>query len=218
MADENTGASNPNPAGQNGQSNPDGQQGSNGVTFTEEQQAHLEAVLADRLSRANKAAEAKWAQKITAEREKWEAERQEAEAVAKMSEKERIEHNNKKQNDDLTAAQKRADELQAQLNHVQMVSEASKILADKGYTADEATLSFVVRDTAEDTTQAINDFVTLIDAKVEEKRQASLVGSTPNNAGAGNGAGKSFGAQMAERANSRGKSGVADSFFGTTAK
>lgn len=92
------------------------------------------------------------------------------------------------------------------------------MLADMGFTVDEETLNFVVRDTAEDTTQAVTAFAKLVDDKVESKRQEVLHGQTPNNASASQGQGKSFGAQMAEKSNSRSLSGVADDFFGTKAK
>ena len=144
MAEENTGVQ--------------GQQGSaadgNDVTFTDEQQAHVDSLIADRLSRADKANEQK----------------------------------------------------------------TQKALADKGFTADDETLKFVVRETADDTTQAVTDFAKLVDDKAEAKRQESLRGNTPTNAGAGQNQGKSFGAQMAEKSNSRSLSGVADDFFGTKAK
>ncbi|QPI47283.1 DUF4355 domain-containing protein [Weissella paramesenteroides] len=89
-----------------------------------------------------------------------------------------------------------------------MVNEASKMLADMGFTVDEETLNFVVRDTAEDTTQAVTAFAKLVDDKVESKRQEVLHGQTPNNASASQGQGKSFGAQMAEKSNSRSLSGA----------
>ncbi|WP_165314701.1 DUF4355 domain-containing protein [Weissella sagaensis] len=199
-----------------------GQQGSaadgNDVTFTEEQQAHVNSMIADRLSRADKANESKLQKALTDARVKWDEEQQEAANIASMSDKQRQEHEQEKANEALTQAQAVADKLRAELNHTNMVNEASKMLADKGFTADEETLNFVVRDTAEDTTQAVTAFAKLIDDKVEAKRQEALHGQTPNNASASQGQGKSFGAQMAEKSNSRSLSGVADDFFGTKAK
>lgn len=199
-----------------------GQQGSaadgNDVTFTEEQQAHVNSMIADRLSRADKANESKLQKALTDARAKWDEEQQEAANIASMSDKQRQEHEQEKANEALTQAQAEADKLRAELNHTNMVNEASKMLADKGFTADEETLNFVVRDTAEDTTQAVTAFAKLVDDKVEAKRQEALHGQTPNNASASQGQGKSLGAQMAERSNSRSLSGVADDFFGTKAK
>ncbi|NEZ88968.1 DUF4355 domain-containing protein [Weissella paramesenteroides] len=199
-----------------------GQQGSaadgNDVTFTDEQQAHVNAMIADRLSRADKANESKMQKALADARARWDEEQKEAADIASMSDKQRQEHEQEKANEALTQAQAEADKLRAELNHTNMVNEASKILADKGFTADEETLNFVVRDTAEDTAQAVTVFAKLVDDKVEAKRQEALHGQTPNNASASQGRGKSFGAQMAEKSNSRSLSGVADDFFGTKAK
>lgn len=212
MAEENTGV----------QGQAQGQQGAaadgNDVTFTEEQQAHVNAMIADRLSRADKSNESKLQKALADARAKWDEEQKEAADIASMSDKQRQEHEQEKANEALTQAQAEADKLRAELNHTNMVNEASKMLADKGFTADEETLNFVVRDTAEDTTQAVTAFAKLVDDKVEAKRQKALHGQTPNNASASQGQGKSFGAQMAEKSNSRSLSGVADDFFGTKAK
>ena len=139
MAEENTGVQ--------------GQQGSaedgNDVTFTEEQQAHVNAMIADRLSRADKSNESKLQKALADARAKWDEEQKEAADIASMSDKQRQEHEQEKANEALTQAQAEADKLRAELNHTNMVNEASKMLADKGFTADEETLNFVVRDTAE---------------------------------------------------------------------
>ncbi|KAA8446545.1 DUF4355 domain-containing protein [Weissella paramesenteroides] len=212
MAEENNGV----------QGQAQGQQGAatdgNDVTFTEEQQAHVNAMIADRLSRADKANESKLQKALDDARAKWDKEQKEAADIANMSDKQRQKHEQEKANEALTQAQAEADKLRAELNHTNMVNEASKMLADKGFTADEETLNFVVRDTAEDTTQAVTAFAKLVYDKVEAKRQEALHGQTPNNASASQGQGKSFGAQMAEKSNSRSLSGVADDFFGTKAK
>lgn len=212
MAEENNGV----------QGQAQGQQGAaadgNDVTFTEEQQAHVNAMIADRLSRADKSNESKLQKALADARAKWDEEQKEAANIASMSDKQRQEHEQEKANEALTQAQAEADKLRAELNHTNMVNEASKMLADNGFTADKETLNFVVRDTAEDTTQAVTAFAKLVDEKVEAKRQQALHGQTPNNASASQGQGKSFGAQMAEKSNSRSLSGVADDFFGTKAK
>lgn len=208
MAEENTGVQ-----GQEASSN-------NGETFefTDEQQAHIDSLIADRLSRADKANEQKTQQALADARTKWDEEQKEAADIASMSDKQRKEHEQEKANEALNQAQAEADKLRAELNHTNMVNEASKMLADKGFTADDETLKFVVRETADDTTQAVTDFAKLVDDKAEAKRQESLRGNTPTNAGASHNQGKSFGAQMAEKSNSRSQGGVADDFFGTKAK
>ncbi|MBU7567968.1 DUF4355 domain-containing protein [Weissella hellenica] len=215
MADENTGTQNVN----EGQSQNQNKPGDNReVTFTDEQQAHVNAMIADRLSRADKSNESKLQKALADARAKWDEEQKEAADIASMSDKQRQEHEQEKANEALTQAQAEADKLRAELNHTTMVNEASKMLADKGFTADEEALNFVVRDTADDTTQAVTDFAKLVDDKAEAKRQESLRGNTPTNAGASQNQGKSFGAQMAEKSNSRSQVGVADDFFGTKAK
>ncbi|TVV24742.1 DUF4355 domain-containing protein [Weissella cibaria] len=191
----------------------DGGQGS--VEFSEEQQARIDVMIAERVSRANKSAEAKAAQDLADARAKWEADQEEAAKIAQMSEQQRKEHDAEKASEELVAARKRADELQAELTRTQMVSEASKMLADKGLVADEDTLEFVVRDTADETTAAVAAFTKLIDEKVEAKRQESLRGKTPNNPGTTGASGKSLGQIAAERANGTVSSHVADDFFGT---
>lgn len=190
----------------------DGGQGS--VEFSKEQQARIDVMIAERVSRANKSSEAKAAQDLADARAKWEADQEEAAKVAKMSEQQRKEHDAEKTSEELAAARKRADDLQAELTRTQMVSEASKMLADKGLVADEDTLGFVVRDTADETTAAVAAFTKLIDEKVEAKRQESLRGKTPNNPGTTGASGKSLGQIAAERANGHASSHVADDFFG----
>lgn len=208
MADEPTGAQ-----GANGNENSNGGQ-EGGVQFTPEQQAHIDSLLAERVSRANKTNEAKFAKDLADARAKWEADQEEAAKVSKMSDDQRKEHEAQKASEELLAAQKRADDLQAQLNHTNMVSEASKMLADQGMVADEDTLAFVVRDTADETTAAVAAFAKLVDEKVEAKRQESLRGTTPRNPGASTSTVKSRGQLAAERANSTSSNHVADSFFG----
>ena len=149
------------------------------------------------------------------EKAQWQLDAEEASKIAKMNEEQRKEYEVQKNNDDLVAAQQRADELQSQLNQLNMTNEATKILADKNIVADEKILSFVVRETADDMLAAVNDFVALVNDKAELMRQAALVGKTPKSGRSGSGSGgKSLGQTLAEEANARSKSNAGDSFFG----
>ena len=51
--------------------------------------------------------------------------------------------------------------LSNELTRNTMTAEASKMSTEKGVTPDERTLVFVVRDTADETTKAIEDFTDL---------------------------------------------------------
>lgn len=185
------------------------------VQFTPEQQVHIDSLIAERLNRAQKANEADYAAKLAKEKAQWQLDAEEASKIAKMNEEQRKDYEAQKSNDDLIAAQQRADELQNQLNQLNMTNEATKILADKNIVADEKILGFVVRETADDTVAAVNDFVALVNDKAELMRQAGLVGKTPKSGQSGSGiGGKSLGQTLAEEANARSKSNAGDSFFG----
>ena len=126
MADENNG-------GTNGSTSENGaDSGTNdSVQFTAEQQAHVDSLIAERLNRAQKTSEADYAAKLAKEKAQWQSDAEEASKIAKMNEEQRKDYEAQKSNDDLIAAQQRADELQSQLNQLNMTNEATKILADK---------------------------------------------------------------------------------------
>lgn len=189
-------------------------QGEAGVVFTEEQQAKVDELVGTRLERQAAKNEEAIAQAITEAKEKWQAEAEEAAKIANLPEAEKEKHAQQKRNEELETVNAEKETLKQQLNHLNMVNAASSLLADKGMVADEAVLSFVVRDDADSTQQAVNDFVKLVEDKAEAKRQESLKGFTPK-LGVGNGSqGKSFGTLVAERTNQQNNTNVADDFFG----
>lgn len=91
------------------------QQGSdadkNGITFTDEQQAHVDSLIADRLSRADKANESKLQKALADARAKWDEEQKEAADIANMSDKQRQKHEQEKTNEALNKAQAEADKV-----------------------------------------------------------------------------------------------------------
>lgn len=184
------------------------------VTFTEEQQAKVDELIGTRLDRQAAKNEETIAQAITQAKEKWQAEAEEAAKIAKLPEAEKEKHAQQKRNEELETANAEKETLKQQLNHLNMVNAASSLLADKGMLADEAVLSFVVRDDADSTQQAVNDFVKLVEDKAEAKRQESLKGSTPKLGNSNSGQGKSFGTLAAERTNQHNNTEVATDFFG----
>lgn len=189
-------------------------QGEAGVVFTEEQQAKVDELVGTRLERQAAKNEEAIAQAISEAKEKWQAEAEEAAKIANLPEAEKEKHAQQKRNEELETVNAEKETLKQQLNHLNMVNAASSLLADKGMVADEAVLSFVVRDDADSTQQAVNDFVKLVEDKAEAKRQESLKGFTPK-LGVGNGSqGKSFGTLAAERTNQQNNTNVADDFFG----
>lgn len=188
-------------------------QGDGEITFTEEQQVKVDELIGVRLDRqAAKNADATQ-QAISEAKAKWEAEAAEKAKLDKMPEDQRKKHEQEVQNKQLEAANAEKESLQQELNHLNMVNAASSLLADKGMVADEAVLQFVVRENADSTQQAVDDFVKLVEDKAEAKRQESLKGSTPK-LGNSNGQGKSFGTLAAERTNQQNNINVADDFFG----
>ncbi|WP_430597312.1 DUF4355 domain-containing protein [Enterococcus sp. AZ177] len=113
---------------------------------------------------------------IKGRKAKWqkeqEAKQKEADRLATMNEDEKTEHEKQKLLD-------RIAELEKKDNFTAMSKEASKMLSEASITSDDETLNFVVKDTAEDTQQAVNSFISLIDKKAEEKTKAALSGTAP---------------------------------------
>lgn len=189
-------------------------QGASEVTFTEEQQAKVDELVGTRLERQAAKNEEAIAKAINNAKEKWQAEADEAAKIANLPEAEKEKHAQQKRNEELETVNAEKETLKQQLNHLNMVNAASSLLADKGMVADEAVLSFVVRDDADSTQQAVNDFVKLVEDKAEAKRQETLKGLTPK-IGSGSGEqGKSFGTLAAERMNQHNNTDVATDFFG----
>ena len=125
-----------------------------GKTYTEEE---FQAALKDRLAREKRNAEKAI---------------KEAEKLAKMNEEERKQHEFEK-------LQKELEELRTEKERASLAKEASKMLSEHDIVTDDELLSFVVKNTAEDTQTAVNAFVTLFKAHVDKGVKAALAGKPP---------------------------------------
>ncbi|MBO0438962.1 DUF4355 domain-containing protein [Candidatus Enterococcus ikei] len=140
---------------------------------------------------------------IDAKFAKWKSEQQkeqdEAKKLAEMDEKEKTDYEKQK-------LQAEIDALKKEKTLVEMANTATSMLADKGIKANEGILSFVVKDSAEGTSESVKTFVDLINVEREaikedfEKRLGSkmpLDGTTSTTL--------SRGAQMAKEINNQTK-------------
>lgn len=136
---------------------------------------------------------------LSSAEEKWRAEKDESAKLAEMDEKEKTDYEKEK-------LQAEIDALKKEKTLVEMAKTATSMLADKGIQASEGILSFVVKDSAESTSESVKTFVELIKAEREvmkldfEKRLGSklpLDGATSTTL--------SRGAQMAKEANNQTK-------------
>ena len=125
-----------------------------GKTYTEEE---VQVMMKERVAREKKATE-----KAVAEAEK----------LAKMNAEEKREHERQKLEEEL-AEYKRKDQ------YYSLSREATNMLHEHGITADDELLGMIVKDTAEDTQSAVNSFVTLLNAKVEDGVKQALSGNSP---------------------------------------
>ena len=124
--------------------------------------SEMEKIIKERVAREKKATE-----KAVAEAEK----------LAKMNAEEKREHERQKLEEEL-AEYKRKDQ------YYSLSREATNMLHEHGITANDELLGMIVKDTAEDTQTAVNSFVTLFNAKVEEGVKKALSGNSPRvNAG-----------------------------------
>lgn len=96
----------------------------------------------------------------------------EAEKLKGMNDSQKLQY-------ELDKATKELEEERKKNSFNKMSKEASKMLSEASITADDEILNFVVKDTAEDTQQAVNSFISLIDRKAEEKTKAALSGKPP---------------------------------------
>lgn len=107
---------------------------------------------------------------------KWQKEREdaieEAKKLERMNKEQREQHEREKLEREL-AEYKRKDQ------YYQLSREASKMLSEHDITADDELLSMVVKDTAEDTQESVNAFVSLLNQKVEAGVKKALSGSSP---------------------------------------
>ena len=123
-------------------------------TYTQEE---LEEIVKARVAREKKAAE-----KAV----------EEAAKLAKMNEEEKREFEYQKLQEELA-------ELKRKDAYYGLSREASKMLAEHDIQANDDLLQFVVKDDAEGTQTAVNAFVELFNAKVEQGVQKALSGRTP---------------------------------------
>ncbi|MCW6680875.1 DUF4355 domain-containing protein [Aerococcaceae bacterium NML130460] len=127
-------------------------------TFT---QAEVDKLIADRVNRALKKAE--------------------KDAQAKADEAEKLRKMNAEQKAQYEAEKKDAKiaELEAQLSRQGLEKEASQMLSEHGLPVKEEVLAYVVRDNAEETKAAVNDFVAIVNDLADVKVQEMLKGKTP---------------------------------------
>ena len=119
--------------------------------------SEMEKIIKERVAREKKATE-----KAVAEAEK----------LAKMNADEKREHERQKLEEEL-AEYKRKDQ------YYSLSREATNMLHEHGIAADDELLGMIVKDTAEDTQTAVNSFVKLLNAKVEDGVKKALSGNSP---------------------------------------
>lgn len=122
--------------------------------FTKEQ---VEKMIQDRIARERKAAEKAI---------------KEAEKLAKMNEEQKREY-------ELEKLRKENEELRRAQTRYELGKEATKMLAEKGIIANDEVLNFVVRDDAEQTSEAVRAFSELVESLAEEKMRETLKGKPP---------------------------------------
>lgn len=162
------------------------------IDFTDEQQAKINEIVAREKAKATKSAteglfspedvKAQVQAEIEKQRSLWDEQRK----VEQMTEKEKQGYEFKQLQEKLQNLQKEKAEIEAKQVRTELTNQASKILAEKGITPDERTLKFVVKDDADSTQTAIDDFISLIADKTEANRQAGLSGRTPRNSDGSN--------------------------------
>lgn len=103
---------------------------------------------------------------------------QEAEKLAKMNADE-------KQKYEFEQLQTKLAEFEKKDQYYSLSKEANKMLAEHDIQADDELLQLIVKDTADDTNKAVQSFVTLFNAKVEQGVNKALTGKSPrmNNLG-----------------------------------
>lgn len=127
-------------------------------TFTQEE---LDEMIQREKAKAKRAAEKEYKAKMD-----------EAEKMRDMNESQKAEYEAKKQADYIA-------ELEAKINRSGLEKEASKLLSEGGLIADDKILNFVVKDTAEDTLEAVNSFTALVNDLADKKVSEMLKGKTP---------------------------------------
>lgn len=129
-----------------------------GKTFT---QAEVDDIVQKRLSKAEKSFEKKIQERID-----------EAEKLRKMNAEEKAKYEAEKQADYIA-------ELEAKINRSGLEKEASKMLSEAGIVATDEILEFVVKDSAENTQETVNNFTALVNDLADKKVSEMLKGKTP---------------------------------------
>lgn len=127
-------------------------------TFT---QAELDDIVQKEKAKAKRSAEREYKEKMD-----------EAEKLRKMNAEQKAEYEAQKQAD-------RIAELEAQLNRNGLEKEASKMLSEAGIVASDDILSFVVKNDAEGTQEAVNALSSLVNELADKKVGEMLKGKTP---------------------------------------
>lgn len=138
-------------------STPDTEQ-STEKTFT---QAEMDEIIQQRLKKAEKSYARKMQEKLD-----------EAEKLRQMNAEQKAEYEKEKQEAEIA-------DLKAQLNRNALEKVASKLLSEAGIVADDEILSFVVKEDAEGTQEAINRFSSLVNDIADKKVSEMLKGNTP---------------------------------------
>ena len=128
-------------------------------------QAEIDEIVQREKAKAKRSAEKEYKSKM-----------EEAEKLRQMNETQKAEYEAKKQEQHIA-------ELEAKLNRIELEKEASKILFESNIVANDDILSFVVKDSAEDTTQAITTFSSIIDDLADKRVSEMLKGKTPTRTG-----------------------------------
>lgn len=131
------------------------------IVFSAEQQKKVDAIIAERIARANEQFD-----------KKLEAKLQESEKLQKMSAEEKAQH-------DRAELQRQLEEAQQAVQRYQMSGEATTMLQAAGIKADSAILDIVVKTTAEETHAAIKAFSDAVTAAAEEMTRQKLSGTAP---------------------------------------
>lgn len=127
-------------------------------TFT---QAEVDAMITERVKRATKKAEDDAKKQFD-----------EAEKLRQMNAEEKAKYEAEKKDKEIA-------DLKAQLNRQGLEKEAATMLSEKGLPVKKEVLDYVVRDNAEETQAAVNDFVAVINDLADVKVQELLKGKTP---------------------------------------
>lgn len=96
----------------------------------------------------------------------------EAEKLAKMNADE-------KQKYEFEQLQAKIAEFEKKDQYYSLSKEANKMLSEHDIQADDELLQLIVKDTADDTNKAVQSFVTLFNAKVEQGVNKALTGKSP---------------------------------------